>query len=373
LGALQETTMTAQPPEPEPRATWVPDDDAARVTADQPAASPPAISFADTTSGPSRRRIGLVVGGAVLLVVIAAATSIAASPAPSATTSAPGNFALGADPGDSGPAGFDHGRFGRFGFRDITITAISGNDVTLGTPDGWRRTITVTGSMTLTKGGQDIALGDLKVGDQVRFSQVRNNDGTYTVSDLAVVVPTIGGQASAVTSSGFKVTTRDGSVWTIAVNGSTKYAFGQGNGTLADVKDGTTVVVSGTTTGDNAMTALGVRVKPDRVVGTVTGKSADSITVKTRDGSTVTIHVDASTTFRVAGTANAKLSDIAVDMAIGATGRARADGSIDANAVVAGTLRGFRGGNGPKFDLPGIFLPGLDGPTTDGGADGPSA
>jgi hypothetical protein len=316
-----------------------------------------------------------VVAGAILLVVVAAATSMAASPAPSGTTGNSGNFALGGDVAFEDVDGFDRGRFGRHGFGDITITAMSGNEVTLGTPDGWRRTITVTDAMNLTKGGQDIAVGDLKVGDSVRFRQTRTDDGTYTVTDLAVVVPTVRGQASAVTSSGFKVTTRDGSVWTVTVNGSTKYSYGQGDGSLADVKDGTTVVVSGTTTGENAITALGVRVAPDRAVGTVTAKTADSITIKQRDGSSLTIHVAADTTFRVAGTENATLSDITVDMAIGATGRARSDGSIDADTVVAGKLRGFGRGDWPRLDgrdLPGLFRQDPDGPSV-GAGDGPTA
>jgi hypothetical protein len=341
------------------------------------AAGEQAVAFRDTTGAPSRRRIGLVIAGAIALVIVAAATSIAASPAPSGGAGGTQDLAaLGGDPALDGPLAFDGGRLGRHGFRDITITAINGNEVILGTPDGWRRTITVTDAMNLSKGGQDIAVGDLKVGDSVRFRQTRNDDGTYTVTDLAVVVPTIRGQASAVTSTGFKVTTRDGSVWTVTVNESTKYSYGQGDGTLADVKDGTTVVVSGNSTGENAITALGVRVAPDRAVGTVTAKTADSITIKQRDGSSLTIHVDADTTFRVAGTEDAKLSDITVDMAIGVSGRARSDGSIDADAVVAGKLRGFGRGDGPRIgggDLPGLFLPGLDGPTIDGGTDGPTA
>ena len=357
--------MTARSPDPEP--TPAPADAQAEASA---------VSFRDTTDGPSRRRIGLVVAGAIALLIVAAATSMAASPAPSGATDGTPNFSLGGDPALDGPFAVDGGRLGRHGFGNFTITAINGNDVTLGTPDGWRRTITVTSAMKLTKGGQDIAAGDLKVGDSVRFRQNRNDDGTYTVTDLAVVVPTVRGQASAVTSSGFKVTTRDGSVWTVTVNGSTKYSFGQGDGTLADVKDGTTVVVSGTTTGDNAIAALGVRVKPDRAVGTVSAKTADSITIKKRDGSSLTVHVDKDTTFRVAGKGAATLSDITVDMAIGVTGRARSDGSIDADAVVAGNLRGFGRGDRPKLDqgeLPGLFLPGLEGPTVDGGADGPTA
>jgi len=332
-------------------------------------------TFSGSTGAPSRRRIGLVLGGAAILVVAAAATSMAATSAPSEASGGSAVFALGTDPalGDAGSPG--HGRFGRHGFGEITITAISGNDVTLGTADGWRRTITITSSVDLTKGGQDIEVSALKVGDQVRFSQVRNDDGTYTVTAVAVVVPTIQGQASAIASSGFKVTTRDGSVWTVAVNASTTYAYGQGSGTLADVKDGGAVRVAGTVTGDNQMTALNVRVAGDRAVGTVTAKTADSITIKRRDGSSLTVHVDADTTYRVAGVENADLGDVAVDMSIGVSGRSRADGSLDADAVAAGNLRGFgrdgRGGgrvwlDGPgALDGPGIVMPDFVGPGVD--------
>jgi hypothetical protein len=372
--------MSAQPIDPEPGQTpSATGEDLIATPANLAAPATeggPAVSFSDSTGAPSRRRIGFVVVAAILLVVVAAATSIAASPTPSGSTGDPGTFALGGDPALDGPIALEGGRFGHHGFRDITITAISGNEVTLGTPDGWRRTITVTDAMNLTKGGQDIAVGDLKVGDSVRFRQVRNDDGTYTVTDLAVVVPTIRGQASAVTSTGFKITTRDGSVWTVTVNGSTKYSYGQGDGTLADVKDGTRVVVAGTPTGENALTALGVRIAPDRAVGTVTAKSADSITIKKRDGTSLTIHVDADTNIRVPGKENATLSDITVDMAIGITGRARSNGSIDADAVVAGKIRGFGRGNWPRLDgrdLPGLFRQTPDGPTTDGAAEGPTA
>ena len=125
----------------------------------------------------------------------------------------------------------------------------------------------------------------------------------------------------------------------MTVNGSTTYRLGTGAATLSDVKNGSTVVVTGNSTGDNALTALGVRVAPARAVGTVTAKTSDSITIKLRDGSSLVIHVDADTTFRVAGNKSAKLADVTVDMVVGATGRARADGSIDADVVAAGKLR----------------------------------
>ena len=343
-------------------------------------------SFSGSTGTPSRLRVGATIVGAGLLIIAAAATSLAASPAPSASN---GGSTTDPDAGQGvGPLGLGRGhddgdRFGRFGLRDVSITAIDGTSVTLGTPDGWHRTVAIGSSVTLTKGGQTIALGDLKVGDQVVFRQQRNNDGSYSVTALAVVVPTIHGTASAVTPSGFKVTTRDGSVWTVTVNGSTTYKYGQGTGKASDIKDGQAVAVAGTVSGDNAMTATRVRVAGDRAAGTVTAKTADSITIKKRDGSSLTIHVGADTTYRVAGAESAKLSDVAVGMALGVTGRARADGSIDADAIVAGPLRANdRGLGGGKFGpwlpdggMPGLTVPGLDLPGTApiDPASGPSA
>jgi Domain of unknown function (DUF5666) len=302
-------------------------------------------------------------------MVAVVATSFAAGPNTSNASNGSTPFTLGAlDPALDRTEGPALGRFGAHGFREITITAISGSDITLGTPDGWRRTITIASSVKLTKGGQDIAVSDLAVGDQVRFRQVRNDDGSYTVTAVAVVVPSIKGTVSDLTTTGFKVTTRDGSVWTIAVNGSTTYSYGQGSGTLADVKDGGAVRVQGTVTADNQMTATNVRVAGDRAVGTVTAKAADTITIQRRDGTSLTIHVDGDTTYRVAGIENADLDDVAVGMAIGVTGRARSDGSIEADGVAAGALRGFRR-DGEKgragLDGPGLVLPDLADPIGD--------
>jgi hypothetical protein len=105
----------------------------------------------------------------------------------------------------------------------------------------------------------------------------------------------------------------------------------------------------------------------------VTAKTADSITIKRRDGTSVVIHVGADTTFRVAGNKNAKLADVTVDMVIGVSGRSRADGSIDANAVVAGKAGKLRGAGNGRFDRPMLVLPDVFGPTNDGSTDDPTA
>lgn len=361
-------------PEPvaEPlRPTWAASSEAPEPSAYAAPLAPVAAA------GPSKARVGLVVGAAAALGLGAVATSFAATPAPAAVTApaavsapvapglaggGPAVAAIAIDPlADDGSDTVDRGRFGGpGGFRDVTISAISGSNVTLSTDDGWTRIIAISGDVELTKGGQTIAVSDLAVGDEVRFAQTRNDDGTYTVTAVAVVVPSVSGTISDLGDTSFKVTTRDGSVWTISTNGSTTYRFGLADGTRADLADGGAVYVEGTTTGDNALTALSVTVAADRASGTVTAKTADTITLKTRDGGTVTVNVSADTTYRVAGVTDADLGDITVDMVVSVQGRTGSGSVIDASAVVAG--KGFGRGDG---------FPGLGGMGRHDGMGGP--
>jgi hypothetical protein len=273
-------------------------------------------------------------------VVVFAGTAFLASAAlASAHDGGMGGFGRGFGDGGSG--------FGRGGVGgQITITAVNGNDLALKTTDGWTRTITVTSATTITEAGQTIAVGDLDVGDTIRFSQTANSDGTYTIDAIVVVVPTVSGTVTEVGSGSFKLTARDGTTWTITTNTSTAYKLGFFDaakaGSASDVKVGTSVVVQGTSATNNAMTAVTVRIQLPRVGGQVTAKTADTITVSRRDGTTV-IHVSSSTTYQVVDKTSATLADITVGMTIMAEGTQRSDGSIDATTVVGGIIRGGHG------------------------------
>ena len=247
-----------------------------------PPATPP-TGFSATLRGSAMLRVGVVLGAALVLLVSAALT-FGASPAPSGPPGAapqtpPGNGGNGPRLGNRGLGGlFRLGGGARFGFGNITVAAIDGSNLSLKTDDGWTRTIAVTSTTKLTKGGNAITLGDVKVGDRIRFRETRNADGTFSIPAVEVVLPS--------------------------------------------------------------------------VVGKVTAKTADSITLESLGGGTVTIHVTASTNYRVAGKKNAALADIAVGAIIGAQGEKRADGSLDATRVAAapkpGKWFGGRGNQQPK-------------------------
>ena len=316
---------------------------------------PEGAHFSARLRGPDLLRIGVVLGAFGILLVSAALT-LAASPAPAVSPSAsaqpnpnnrnggapgvgrrsPGFFA---GPGILGWPGFRGERgFGGFAFGPITITSIDGSKISLKTVDGWTRTITITDSTTITRASQKISLADLKVGDTIRFQQTRQSDGSFTVESIEVVLPRVAGTVTAVNGNSFTLKSRDGTTWTIDVNGSTTYTVGSKTGAKGDVKTGAEVLVEGTQASGNNLTAAAVHIQLPRVAGEVTAKNGNTLTVKRFEGTTLKVTVSGSTTYRVRGVNSPSLADVKVGNFIVAEGTQNADGSIEASSVFAGTV-----------------------------------
>ena len=290
-----------------------------------------------------------IVALAIVALVIPVMAVMAASPDPSTTTPASSAAASpkalpsagtqrddNSKPGDKtdGNRGSLKGFGGGFarGFGGVTITAIDGSKLSLKTEDGWTRTITVAADTTITKGGQAVKVGDLDVGDSIVFRQKRNDDGTFSIVAIVVPTPKASGEVTAVTASSLTLKGRGDQTRTITLNGSTAYQLGKAKGARSDVKVGSRVVVEGTVSGDT-FTALTVHIALSSASGEVTAKTADSITLKHRDGKTTVIHVSSDTQFKVRGKDAATIADIAVGDRVGAAGTTRADGSLDAVSV----------------------------------------
>jgi len=205
-----------------------------------------------------------------LLGIAAAALVVAALLIFSSTTSPNGTLAAGTTGGssDTGTGGQvdllnglgPDGRGGHFGFGGITITAISGNNLSLETADGWTRTITVDSGTTYSKSGATIALTDVKVGDQIGFRQTRETSGTWTIDSVVVILPHAGGAVTKIDGSTITVTQRDGTTATIKVNGQTTYSVnGTDGAALSDVKVGMQLVAEGAKNSDGSLTATRVK------------------------------------------------------------------------------------------------------------------
>ena len=156
-------------------------------------AAPPGHAAATATWA----RVGLLgIGVAALLAV--ALLALGSSAAPSGTLAAgttSNNNQVVEDLNGFGGPGFPGGRGGfGHGLGGITITAISGSNISLETADGWTRTITVDSGTTYSKSGDTIALGDLAVGDEIGFRQTLEDDGSWTIDTIAVIPPHAGGE-----------------------------------------------------------------------------------------------------------------------------------------------------------------------------------
>jgi hypothetical protein len=256
-----------------------------------PMTEPSGPSFSSRLPGANPIRLAIVAGVGIVLALSAAIT-MAASPSPqgggaSPTTPAgspapgqrvPSSGVGGLGRGMAGPliGGFAFGGgFGGFGTSDdVAIASIDGSSLALKTADGWTRTIMVTGTTKITRGGQAIALSDLKVGDTIGFKESKASNGSFTIDALNVILP--------------------------------------------------------------------------RVFGQVTATSASTITIKQFDGTSATIHVGSSTTFRLFGVTKATIGSLKAGMTISAEGTKNADGSLNASSVAGGQVRVPFPGGGHK-------------------------
>jgi hypothetical protein len=152
------------------------------------------------------------------------------------------------------------GRHGGFAAGNITITAINGSSVSLETVDGWTRTITITDQTTISRDGEEIALSDLRVGEKIRFRQTVDDAGNYTVTAIAVVLPSVIGQATAVDGDSITLSQPDGSSVTVHVDGSTEFTVGGETGkAAADIEVGMIVAASGEENSDGSLDASRIR------------------------------------------------------------------------------------------------------------------
>jgi Domain of unknown function (DUF5666) len=203
-------------------------------------------------------RIGLlgIAAAALIAVAILAFGSTAAPAGTLAAGSTTSNSGIVPDLNFGGARPGDHGGPGMGG---ITITAISGSSISLKTADGWTRTITVDSGTTYSKGGATIALGDLKVGDEIGFRETKETDGSFTIDSIAVILPHAGGEITAINGSTITVKDRDGTSVTINVTGSTTYDVAGATAKLSDIKVGMFLVAEGTQNSDGSLTATAVR------------------------------------------------------------------------------------------------------------------
>ena len=248
----------------------------------------------------SALRAGMILGAA-LVVAIGTAVAMGASPAP--TTSGAGPIAAASpsarpDKGRNGN-GFGHGGFGGFG------------------PS--------TGGFGPFAGGRDPG------------GSPGRGFGRVTIA--------------AIDGSKLSLTTGDGWTRTITITSATTITRGGAAATAADLHVGDAIRFRQHRNADGSFTIDAVDIVLPEVVGTITGTTSDSITITTRDGTSLTVHLGSATRIAVRGVGSATAKDLKAGQVVLVVGSKRADGSIDATGVLAGKLRG------PGFEKPNAGRP----------------
>ena len=227
-----------------------------------------------------------IVAGVGIVLALSAAITLAASPAPQGAGSGPATPAGSAAPGQRGPAsgfgGFGHGfggagrigsafgggigpalgggAFGGFGaFGGVTVASIDGSSLSLKTADGWTRTITISTTTKITRGGQTIALSGLKVGDTIGFRETKAANGSFTIDAINVILPRVFGQVTATSADTITIKQFDGTTATIHVGSATTFRIaGVAKASITSLKVGMTISAEGTKGSDGSLTAISV-------------------------------------------------------------------------------------------------------------------
>lgn len=160
------------------------------------------------------------------------------------------------------------------------VASITNDRIALNTPNG-TLTLAITGDTQVFVSGKKAGLGDVKVGvrAEVMFRPV--DGGVGVALRINVPKPHAAGQIDAI--NGNVLTVRDNQmVWNVTVPDGAKIVCRTYQGTLADLKVGYHVSVSGTINGANVVADV-VDYMPIMFKGVVTAVDGNQITVATTE------------------------------------------------------------------------------------------
>lgn len=142
------------------------------------------------------------------------------------------------------------------------------------------------------------------------------------------------GSVEVVANDGTSLTLQTQDGWSRTID-TTGVVLTSGETTIAttDISVGDKVRIAQTRNADGSYTVTGIQLLPAQVTGAVAAVSTDGFTLTDADGTTVSVRVSATTTWRIRGDTTPGLSDLTAGTSVVVTGDAQDDGSIDATSV----------------------------------------
>ncbi len=216
------------------------------------------------------------------------------------------------------------------------VTAVSGTSITVSDPQGFARTIIVSGATTYVDNGAAGNLGDVVVGAKI-VAQGTIDANKTSLDALSITIGSgehnelVRGTVTATTATSVTVEDHKGVSTTFTYTPTTKFLEGKTSVTASSLAVGERVSVevnSAATT-----TALSISITLSSLSGKVSAVTSSTITITDPQGFARTIDVSASTTYTSGATAST-LSAVVVGSRIVASGLIAADGStLDAISV----------------------------------------
>jgi hypothetical protein len=220
-----------------------------------------------------------------------------------------------------------------------SVSAVSGNTITITDPQGFSRTLVVSSSTSYTANGAAGTLADVTVGSKILAQGTidanrTSLDAINVAIDSAQHSDAVCGVITAVTSSSVSVQSHNGTPTTFTITPTTTFTEGSTTMSASALAVGERISVKVSSSAPT--TALSIRIHLAELAGNVTAVSGNSITVTNHQGTSETVVVSASTTYRLDG-ASATLADVVVGSKICAQGTFAADHTtLDALTVKIG-------------------------------------
>lgn len=149
---------------------------------------------------------------------------------------------------------------------------------------------------------------------------------------------------TSIDGSALGLKTADGWTRTITLTSTTKISRAGKAISASDLKVGDAISFRESKASDGTYAITAISVVLPRVFGQVTATTADTITIKQFGGTTITVHVNSSTTFQIFGVTKPTIASLKAGMTITAEGTQAASGSFDALSVSGFQFRGLQPG-----------------------------
>lgn len=204
-----------------------------------------------------RSRTGTRLGALAGVVMLAAACSSTPSASPAAGT-VPAHGTVPA-PGKTAAPGKARARHGTKAVTGV-VQSVSASSLEVKSRR-IAKTIALDAATRYSRGHTNVSAAAITKGERVRVRLVAG-DTVPTAATIVIMFPKISGTVSALSASGFTLTSRGGVVHSITVSPSTSYKVRRAAASAASLHDGVKVTVSGTLRTSGAMAANTVDVLP---------------------------------------------------------------------------------------------------------------